>query len=92
VIPQKPSKEWDAFLKKEGTQHDDVVNSIGNLTLLLGPKNIRASNKPFSDKRPQYKASQAPINEYLSTLSKFGRAEVEERARKLADIAAKVWK
>jgi hypothetical protein len=92
VVPQRPNSEWKEFLEAEGTQHEDVVNSIGNLTLLLGPKNIRAGNKEFSEKKPKYVATGAPINEYLASLNSFGRAQVEERAAKLADLATKVWK
>jgi hypothetical protein len=92
VIPQKPNDEWVAFLKAEGTEHDDVVNSIGNLTLLLGPKNIRAANKSFADKKPKYVATEAPINQYLSGLQAFGKQQVVTRAELLAEFAVDVWK
>lgn len=80
VIPQKPNSEWEKFLKDRKINHDEVVNSVGNLTLLLGPKNIRASNKSFEEKKPKYVATEAPINKYLATLSEFGSAELESKA------------
>lgn len=90
VIPQKPEK-WETFLAAENLRHEDVINRLGNLTLLLGTRNIQASNKVFKDKVATYKASEAPINEYLASLSNFGAAELEERSKRLAKFAVSVW-
>jgi len=40
--------DWKSYINKEIA--DKWINSIGNLTLLSGKKNIEASNNPFEDK------------------------------------------
>jgi len=54
ILPQAYKKVdyWtERFSNEEG---DKLVNTIGNLTLLSGRKNIEASNRPFPDKLKTY--------------------------------------
>ncbi len=46
-------KYWTDLYSKE--QAEKLVNTLGNLTLLSGKKNIDASNRPFSEKINIYK-------------------------------------
>ncbi len=50
VLPIEWEKyeEWKQYINKEIA--DKYLNSIGNLTLLSGKKNIEASNNPFEEK------------------------------------------
>lgn len=54
ILPQKYDsfEEWGHFSDDDA---EDVLNSLGNLTLLLGKKNIEASNNPFEAKLNIYK-------------------------------------
>lgn len=54
ILPTKYEKftEWDHFSKDIAAKW---INSVGNLTLLSGAKNIEASNNPFSVKMDVYK-------------------------------------
>lgn len=55
ILPQEWQAEglnWSQFFDKETAQL--YLNSLGNLTLLSGNKNIRASNKDYLDKKSIY--------------------------------------
>lgn len=49
-----PRKEWGHI---SNSVADEYLDSAGNLTLLCGSKNIRASNKPFREKIKAYKGT-----------------------------------
>lgn len=93
IVPQDPTK-WQAFLDHEGMDHEEILNSIGNLTLLFGPKNIEISNDTFSDKQTKAYAlgvNIAPINSKLATWKQFGATELGSRQEWLAKQALGVW-
>ena len=54
ILPQSYAKipYWSERFSHESA--DKLVNSLGNLTLLSGKKNISASNNPFPDKLQTY--------------------------------------
>jgi len=47
--------DWKDKFSEESA--DNLLNSLGNLTLLSGTKNIRASNRNYSDKKEIYKGN-----------------------------------
>ena len=73
---------------------DELIHTIGNLTLVTQPLNSTLSNDPWNDKR-------ATINDHsVLFLNKtllddapdvWDEAAIEERARQLCQIAVKVW-
>ncbi|QOW09783.1 DUF262 domain-containing protein [Kaistella flava (ex Peng et al. 2021)] len=102
IIPQtittKKSKkefgDWELYLG-EGAKHkhSDVVNRIGNLTLLGQKLNIVASNNPFEDKVEQYNKSSLKITkEIAENYEEFKFDQVASRSKDLADKAIKIWK
>ena len=72
--------------------HDDLIDRLGNLTLLTGRWNSKLSNRPFADKRKQYGKSQLRITSDLNASSAWGRAEIEERQRAFAKLAPRIWR
>lgn len=63
VIPQTPCAGWSAYLEAKGISLEDVINRVGNLTLLTGPQNSAALNNEFVYKRDNvYKEPNLPIN------------------------------
>lgn len=93
IVPRSPEK-WQVFLDAEGLKHEEVVHSIGNMTLLVGSRNISISNSEFGKKqRDAYAQGRniAPINEELATAKQFGKAELEARKKWLASRARSVW-
>lgn len=88
VFPQKPKpSEW-GMLPKE------LLHTIGNLTLAHWADNSALSNKPFVNKLTMaqgYKQSALRLNEYIVEQSTWNEGQIFERAKKLAEFAARVW-
>nr|WP_254075638.1 DUF262 and DUF1524 domain-containing protein [Paenibacillus tritici] len=88
VFPQKPkASEWGVVQKV-------LLHTVGNLTLAHWADNSSMSNKPFSDKltiSQGYKQSALRLNEYIVEQSEWGETQINERARRLAELAMKVW-
>jgi hypothetical protein len=58
ILPQEWYREdlnWKEFFTEE--QANKYLNSLGNLTLLSGLKNVQASNRNFEDKHEIYKGN-----------------------------------
>jgi uncharacterized protein with ParB-like and HNH nuclease domain len=102
VIPQtidtKKSKkefgDWISYLGDNAIEkHKDYVSRIGNLTLLAGSLNIKASNNPYSSKIKEYLKSNIHLNKELVNDHKdFKFSEVNNRSKNLSNIAVKIWK
>jgi len=92
IIPKNP-EPWQHFLDEQGINHEDVVDRFGNLTLLLGPRNQQASNRPFLEKRFFYEANgqPEPLNEMLVNLEIFGMEQLDARQNWLATQASELW-
>jgi len=107
IIPQtidtKKSKreygDWVNYLDKSGNnpervieKHRDYVHRIGNLTLLAGQLNVRASNNPFRAKLKEYKKSSLALTkEVAENYSRFKFKNVGERSKELSELAVKIW-
>ncbi|HGO5822943.1 TPA: HNH endonuclease family protein, partial [Mannheimia haemolytica] len=75
ILPQEwdsSNLNWSSYFTDE--QANKALNSLGNLTLLKGSKNIQASNSNFLDKKDVYKGK------FDNKVSSF------ELTRKLADF------
>jgi predicted transport protein len=68
------------------------LHSLGNLTLT--GYNAEYSDRPFAEKRDMkggFKDSPLRLNEGLGALHTWGEAEIQARAKRLADLAVEVW-
>lgn len=81
VFPQKPSAEAlrEARLSKEAGE--SLVCKLGNLTLLSGELNRKASNRPFSMKKASYKVSEITLNKEIADKSRWSEKEINDRGR-----------
>jgi hypothetical protein len=90
VMPQTLSEPWRADL---GPDHDRVhstwLHTPGNLTLT--GYNAELTNKPFAAKREEYKDSNIVMTRELAGYETWGEAQIEQRGRAMAEVAAKVW-
>ena len=93
ILPQNPS---DQALNEAGFgTHEEAkpyVSRLGNLTLLASGWNVKASNRPFSDKRALYIKSEIAMTRDLGTRDSWSAAAISDRSRKLASIAATVFR
>lgn len=90
IMPQTLSVWWQNYLGEDwGNIHDDLLNTIGNLTLTA--YNSELSNDNFDTKRDIYKASHLELNKRLSEIATWNREQILQRATILADKAAEIW-
>jgi uncharacterized protein with ParB-like and HNH nuclease domain len=102
IIPQtidtKKSREeygdWVNYLGQNALElHKDYVWRIGNLTLLAGELNIKASNNPYHAKVEEYKKSNIYLNKKIvQNYEDFKFQEIEKRSKELAKYAPRIWK
>lgn len=86
IMPEDPSL-WNI----KDDIHTDYLWRLGNLALLSGPLNIKASNKPFAEKVPEYKNSKIEPNNILIEYSEWNKESIESRQRRLFEYAKKIW-
>jgi hypothetical protein len=72
--------------------HDQLIDRLGNLTLLSKRLNEAQRNAKFSKKKADaYAHSDIKITKELVAEKKWNSAEIDRRQKKLAGIAVKVW-
>jgi hypothetical protein len=83
IYAQKPEQKWP--------DHQDLVNRLGNLTLLDAKLNQTIQNGSFLTKKPSYSKSDVLITQQLLGYDTWNRENIEQRQQKLAQNAAVVW-
>jgi hypothetical protein len=89
IAPQKPTEHWleKLGLRDEPESYISVVNLPGNLTLLDQKLNIRAKQKPFSEKKSdEYSKSNVHITREFGKLSDWSLGLVKDRTVWLAEM------
>lgn len=76
-------------------ERDNILHTIGNLTLLTNALNPSVSNSAFAKKRPEIALQSAlRLNSYFQTVSDpevWSEAQIIERGERLFETALKVW-
>jgi alkylated DNA nucleotide flippase Atl1 len=70
-------------------EHERVVHTLGNLT--LSGYNSELSNRPFSAKRTMLAESGLRMNQEIAKHERWGVAEIQDRATRLADRIIALW-
>lgn len=91
ILPQRPNQYWKRKFTDKATQ--EWTNKLGNLTLLNGIKNSRASNKRFKEKINTYfqKKSDFAVTNELKNIDDWNKVELENRHKKLKREALNIW-
>ncbi|HZR80042.1 MAG TPA: DUF262 domain-containing protein [Candidatus Binatia bacterium] len=95
ILPQNEnlSPKWREALGPEWQRvRETWLHTLGNLTLT--GYNAEYSDRPFDEKREMpggFKESPLRLNEGLGALAVWDEAAIQERARRLAAQAARVW-
>lgn len=89
ILPENAPLEWEKFVSKN--KHSELVNRLGNLTLLEKTKNKESGNKPIDVKINIYKQSEYKMTNEINS-SKWTEEEIARRQEKLATFAKGIWK
>lgn len=91
VMPQTLSEWWQENLGEDWDEtHELYLHTIGNLTLTA--YNTELSNDDFDTKKKTLNESHLEINKYFSSIPKWTRIEIENRAEILSKKALDIWK
>ena len=88
ILPQNPSKGWNAIPKDE---QEAYVNRIGNLTLLSKKIHSDLGNDSFPFKKKYYKKSKFLITSQIVKETTWDKSTIESRQKKMAGLAVKAW-
>jgi vacuolar-type H+-ATPase subunit H len=92
IIPQELGEDWKHI---DSETADAYTKRIGNLTLLKPKPNSDLGNASFQVKRAEYKNSQLFITQGIcddtTDQTQWGPTNINERQRKLADLAVETW-
>jgi len=89
VMPNNPSKL--GFSKEELQLHEQFKDQLGNLTIAYKDWNIHWGNRPFKQKKDEYKKSGIMIQYCLSEFDEWGPKQIENREKRIIDYALKRW-
>jgi hypothetical protein len=85
IYPQKP------LAGNSDPECDELVNTIGNLTILGKEDNDAAGNKPFASKKNFLSNSPLQSNKKISDSKSWKKSDIEARAKFLVDAAVKIF-
>lgn len=96
IMPQNEAlgPEWQRDLGENWKRvHEQYLHTLGNLTLT--GYNSEYSDRPFSEKRDMdggFRHSPLKLNEGLGSCEVWNEASIQERASRLAKMAAAIWR
>ena len=74
-------------------EREQIINKLGNLTLLTHSLNTTVSNGPFSVKMPAVRAhASLALNRELNAFDHWDEDTILQRGNALFDLARKVWR
>jgi len=93
VLPQSPKAAgWPAFDSMKPQERKDFVFNIGNLCLIETSLNDKMGAKPFKNKKAELAKSKYSLTSIVQRESDWTSAEIEARAKDLANRAVRAWK
>ena len=93
ILPKSPDREWITYMQTNNIEKEELLNKIGNLTLLTEPMNRGICNKDFTTKKKNcYNNSTLKINESLKSIKEWNDKEINTRQKWLGETAREIWK
>ncbi|MEU4248963.1 DUF1524 domain-containing protein [Amycolatopsis sp. NPDC026612] len=90
VLPQSATKEWDKSIPSD--RQTEYAYRLGNQVLLRAGENKTIGNASFVEKKPILGASTLSLTMIVGEAQEWNMISIEERQRKLADLAVNFWK
>lgn len=93
ILPRNPDSGYWTQRFNDELEREKWTNRLGNLVLLDGRKNYKASNRPFPKKYREYfdKKSDFAITNELSDLDNWTPTKLKERHKELIDECLTLW-
>lgn len=88
VLPQNPGSNWNSI---DTAIHAAYYKKLGNMVLLAGTSNREIGNDSFDDKKLVYQESTYSLTNGLGELRNWGPNDIEDRQRRLAELAVECW-
>ena len=100
IMPQTLSEQWINDLQNQTgkdknqviVSHEEMLNKIGNLTIIKEAWNRSMSNRIFAQKKIDYVKSDFPITNILKDKEKWIFDDIESRSKDFSEKAVKIWK
>ena len=91
ILPQKLNPEWEKYLRErnDSQTHELWLHTLGNLTLT--GENEKLGNDIFDKKKEIYERSNFFYTRALTNYDEWTSTQIQKRAKKLADVAIKIW-
>lgn len=72
--------------------HNNIINRLGNLTLLAAPINMSIKNKNFAAKKPELAKSDLVLTQEIAGRDQWSIDEINARQADLAKTALAIWR
>lgn len=89
--PWQASGELSA-LEDRVRQRNQLIHTLGNLTLVNGYLNSAARNSSFEAKQKEYRHSVLQLNRYFDGCAVWDEETIRSRGRLLAKMICEIWK
>lgn len=90
IFPKSPRDSWKAEIEAD-PDLADCLNRLGNMCL-LADANRSLGNKSFNEKRDVFATSPIRITSGVAKYDSWGRAQIAERQKHLAQLAVAEWR
>ena len=95
IMPRSWEEHWplpeDADPESAMTRNE-LVNRIGNLTILTAPLNLSVSNAPWSEKQGKFQnESVLKLNRRVAMEPNWSDQSIQARSKELAEVFCKLW-
>ena len=91
ILPKSLSGKWLKDFENE-ERLDDLIDRIGNMTLLSRESNTSIGNKEFQEKRRYFQESSFKITNQCMEYNKWDAESIMQRQKWLAQQAKMIWR
>ncbi|HEV2223213.1 MAG TPA: DUF262 domain-containing HNH endonuclease family protein [Candidatus Acidoferrales bacterium] len=88
ILPENPGAGWAHIDADTAAAY---YKRIGNMVILQAKQNSVIGNASFANKKPTLKESNFSLTSEVASYSIWGIKEINERQKKLAQLAVKTW-
>jgi len=92
IMPQTSTTYWEEKAGAVGEEYTEMVNTIGNLTLVTKPDNSKAGNKNFEDKKKIFEDTlHIHMNKSIYDLNEWDKYSIEARSNLIIETLISMY-